>query len=124
MPEDALIAREQIAVFCLRRRGANGGDRSCPQGSKFSALSHHRSLRVEKFTTQGDDWDLQYAYDCSSFGMQGNFMVAIKGGDGSMTGMMVNKLGRSEADTDHYHTGGTFFLEVNSECSWHIKVMG
>ena len=79
---------------------------------------------TEKFTTQGDDWDLSYTYDCSKFGYEGNFMVDVKGGDGSPTEMMVNQMGKKAGDTDHYHTGGTFYLEVNSECHWHITVKG
>jgi hypothetical protein len=79
---------------------------------------------TEKFTTQGDDWDLSYSYDCSSFGSQGNFIISVKGGDGSLTEMGVNQLGTQGNDTDHFHTGGTFYLEINSECSWHIIATG
>ena len=34
----------------------------------------------------------------------------------------VNQLGASGSDTEYYHTGGNYYLEVNSECDWHIKV--
>lgn len=80
---------------------------------------------TEKFTTAGSDWDLQYAYNCSNFGSRGNFIVSVNGGDGGLSSNAgVNQLGASGNDVDHYHTGGTFYLEVNSECSWHIKVIG
>ena len=34
----------------------------------------------------------------------------------------VNQLGMSGTSTEHYHEAGEFYLEVNSECSWSIKV--
>lgn len=79
---------------------------------------------TEKFTTQ-DDWDLRYSYDCSAFGGQGNFQVYIYNGDGSLSfaNGAVNQLGASGSDVDHYHTGGTFYLVVNSECHWHVQVI-
>jgi hypothetical protein len=36
----------------------------------------------------------------------------------------VNELGASGSDTEYYHSGGTFYLEVNSECSWTVQVKG
>jgi hypothetical protein len=80
---------------------------------------------TEKFTTQ-DDWDLHYSYDCSAFGQQGNFQVYIYNGDGSLSfaNSGVNQLGASGSDVDHYHTGGTLYLVVNSECRWHVQVSG
>lgn len=80
---------------------------------------------TQKFTA-GGDWDLNWSYDCSGFGNQGNFQVFIYNGDGSMSysNSPVNQLGKSGADVEHYHTGGTFYFTVNSECSWHIQVKG
>jgi hypothetical protein len=80
---------------------------------------------TQKFTA-GGDWDLSWSYDCSNFGNQGNFQVFAYSGDGSpafnITG--VNQLGQSGSDVEHYHTGGTYYLTVNSECSWKITVNG
>ena len=88
-------------------------------------ISGSGSKTTESFTTAGA-WNLTYSYDCSSFGDRGNFQVFIYNGDGSMSfsNSGVNQLGASGSDTDYYHTGGTFYLEVNSECSWHIQVKG
>ncbi len=80
---------------------------------------------TEKFTTQGNDWDVSYDYDCSNFGMRGNFQFYIQAGNGSPMPLPgANELGMSGSDIDHYHRGGTFFLEVNSECDWHVVVKG
>ena len=80
---------------------------------------------TQKFTASGD-WDLDWSYDCSSFGNSGNFQVFIYTGSGSpsTSNSPVNELGASGSDTEHYHTGGTFYLEVNSECTWHVTAKG
>lgn len=79
-----------------------------------------------KFTA-GGDWDLNWTYDCSGFsGGQGNFIVTVynDGGSISYQNNGVNQLGKSDSGVEHYHNGGTFYLEVNSECSWTINVKG
>ena len=50
----------------------------------------------------------------------------IYNGDGTMSfsNAAVNQLGKSGADVEHYHSGGTFYLTVNSECSWKIEAKG
>ncbi|MEU1071890.1 MULTISPECIES: hypothetical protein [unclassified Streptomyces] len=73
-----------------------------------------------KFHVDGD-WDLKYSYDCSSFGMQGNFVV--QEGGGALGAIYLNELGKSGADTTHLHDGGTRFLEINSECKWKITAI-
>lgn len=89
------------------------------------AISGSGIKGTEKFTTQGNDWDLKYSYDCSGFGQQGNFAVEVKGGDNSFTGLPgPNELGMRGSDVDHFHQGGTFYLEINSECAWRIEVDG
>ena len=37
---------------------------------------------------------------------------------------MVNQLGKSGSDVEHYHNGGAYYLEMNSECKWHVTVKG
>jgi len=80
----------------------------------------HGIKNTVKFSVDGD-WDLQYTYNCSSFGMQGNFAVTGMGGD--FPDVMVNELGMKGTDVTHQHDGGTMYLQVNSECSWTIKVI-
>ena len=88
-------------------------------------LSGSGTKSTQKFTAAGD-WDLNWSYDCSNFGNQGNFQVFIYSGNGSMSysNSPVNQLGASGADVEHYHNGGTFYFTVNSECSWKIQVKG
>jgi hypothetical protein len=79
---------------------------------------------TNKFTTSGD-WDLNWSYDCSNFGSSGNFSVVLYGQNSSdMKGIPVNELGAKGADVSHQHDAGTFYLEMNSECAWHVTVKG
>lgn len=88
-------------------------------------LSGSGTKTTQKFTAAGD-WDLAWSYDCSNFGYQGNFIVSVYNGDGTMsfTNSGINQLGKSGSDVDHYHQGGTFYLQVNSECKWKINIKG
>ncbi|HEU4966408.1 MAG TPA: G5 domain-containing protein [Candidatus Saccharimonadales bacterium] len=78
---------------------------------------------TQKFTTTGD-WTLNYTYDCSSFGFKGNFQVYIYNGDGSIGDVAANELGMSGSNIQYEHGAGTYYLEINSECSWHVTVKG
>ncbi len=80
---------------------------------------------TQSFTAAGD-WTLGYSYNCSNFGDQGNFQVYVYNSDGSMSfdNAGVNELGKSGSDTEYYHKGGSYYLEMNSECNWHVVVKG
>ena len=88
-------------------------------------LSGSGTKSTQKFTA-GGDWDLNWSYDCSSFGYKGNFQVFVYNSDGSISfsNSGVNQLGMSDSGVEHYHSGGTFYLEVNSECSWKLDAQG
>ncbi len=83
------------------------------------------SKQTQKFTAAGD-WDLEWSYDCSSFGQQGNFIVTVYNNDGSMSleNSAVSQLGKNSTDVQHYHKGGIFYLDISSECSWHVTAKG
>lgn len=88
-------------------------------------ISGSGSKSTQSFTTSSNSWELDYSYDCSNFGSQGNFQVYIQKDNGAFTDIPpVNELGSGGSDTEYYHEGGTFYLEVNSECSWHVTVKG
>ena len=88
-------------------------------------ISGSGTTTTQKFTA-ASDWDLNWSYDCSNFGNQGNFQVMIYNGDGSLSfqNALVNQLGKSDSGVEHYHNAGTFYLEVNSECKWTVGVKG
>jgi hypothetical protein len=69
-----------------------------------------------------DDWDLYWTYDCSNFENHGNFIVMYYDSSG-IPNEAVNELGSGGSDVTHLHNGGDIYLEVNSECDWHIKAV-
>lgn len=85
------------------------------------------SATTESFGVK-DEWALGWNYDCSKFGNSGNFIVQISQPPGKVGVNVlshdqgVNQLGASGASVEHYHYGGTIYLQVISECSWSIKV--
>ena len=97
-----------------------------PQPTTLLSSSGTGTKSTQTFTTPSNSWQLSYTYDCSDYGGQGNFQVYIMTADGSMSfeNTGVNELGASGSDTEYYHTGGSYYLEVNSECSWTVNVKG
>jgi hypothetical protein len=92
---------------------------------------------TEKFTAAAD-WDLAWSYDCTAgltrngaipSGYHCSFIVHIKQPDGhfSLENQGVSQLGVKDQSVEHYHTGGTFYLEVQVCCSdnsWSVRVTG
>jgi hypothetical protein len=69
------------------------------------------------------EWTLAWSYNCGSFGSRGNFIVSIYSSDGSTNpGDGPNQIGESGSSTESYHQGGEYYLEINSECAWHVTV--
>jgi len=68
-------------------------------------------------------WKLIYSFNCSAFGSSGNFQVFEDGGS-DFNGVSVNDLAMSKSSsTWGYDDAGTHYLQVNSECSWKMKVV-
>lgn len=73
--------------------------------------------------TVTDTWKLDYSFSCSNYGYAGNFQVYEDGGN-DFGGVSVNDLAMSKSSsTWAYSDGGTHYLEINSECSWTVKVI-
>jgi hypothetical protein len=70
------------------------------------------------------DWQIVWSYDCSGAGGNGNFQVYVYNSDGSLNDVAVNELGAKGSDTTNEHQGGTYYLQMNSECNWHVIVKG
>ena len=72
------------------------------------------------------DWS--YSYDCSEFANSqgGYFSVYIRMPDGSYSGanspIHPSPLGDVGSGAQDYHTGGTFYFDVVSDCIWSISV--
>jgi predicted nucleic acid-binding Zn ribbon protein len=88
-------------------------------------LSGSGSKSTQTFTTSSNEWTLQYAYNCSGAGGNGNFIAQVMSADGSMSGLIgPNEIGAKGTDIENYHQGGTYYLEINSECDWKVQVKG
>jgi hypothetical protein len=91
-------------------------------GKTVATFSGSGIENTPKFTVT-DTWKLSYSFDCSNFGSAGNFQVYEDGGN-DFSGVSVNDLAMSKTGSTYaYADGGTHYLEVNSECSWTVKVI-
>jgi hypothetical protein len=69
------------------------------------------------------NWVLKWSYNCSSFGMQGNFIVNEDNGN-DLNGATVNELNTAgHGETHVYSDAGRHYLSINSECDWSVKVV-
>lgn len=69
-----------------------------------------------------DEWAIAWSYDCSgSYGGNGNFQIYVKG---DAMDVAANALGVSGHDVSYEHSGGSVYLEMNSECAWHVRAIG
>jgi hypothetical protein len=82
-------------------------------------------IKTTQAFTVGPTWAMTWSYDCSAFGSRGNFIVNVMTTDGhGSRNAGTNQLGTGGSDVEHFHVGGTFYLEINSECGWHVTVQG
>jgi len=95
------------------------------QPQALLTLAGSGTKQTQTFTAAGD-WDLNWTYDCSQAGNNGNFIVTVYNADGSVSfeNTPVNQMGASGNDIQHYHKGGKFYLDINSECSWTVNAKG
>lgn len=83
------------------------------------------NTKTRAFTTQGPDWTLNWSFDCAVLGDSGIFNVKVMRQDGKESGNApVDKIDAADSGAEHYKQGGTFYLDVISECPWHIRVDG
>jgi hypothetical protein len=69
-------------------------------------------------------WIIGWAYNCTNYGYEGNFITNITG-YGSAAGTFTlgqNQLGMGGSGADDYYNTGTFSIQVISECTWGVVV--
>jgi hypothetical protein len=88
-------------------------------------ISGSGTKSTQTFAAHGN-WDMTWTYDCTSFGANGNFIVEVYNQDNTLNfdNQGVNQLGAKGASVEHYHAGGTFYLKIDSECNWTVKITG
>ena len=131
-----LIAAALALAGCKSSTSASGPAPAASGSASASAAAHH-AVTIARFHGSGiqstarfrvggsGDWRLKWSYNCASFGAQGNFQVDEDKRGADFSGASVNELGRRGHGTTHvYSDKGAHFLEVNSECSWKMRVVG
>lgn len=94
-------------------------------------LTGSGTKHTKKFTTSGDEWIMEWSYDCANIPKHdgadspGLFHVSPSGDNEiEVLGGSVNELSTRGAGVQNFHKGGEFFLAVNSGCNWKIVVKG
>lgn len=115
--------RAQSAAGVRPTTAAHSAAAPAPPAAKTVAtFSGNGTENTAQFTVTGT-WKLDYSFNCSDFGGQGNFQVFEDGGQ-DLNGVEVNALSTGQSgSTMAYGDGGTHYLEVNSECAWTVKVI-
>ncbi len=94
-----------------------------PQPQTVFTQSGSGIKTTKNFAVPTSDWDLNYTYDCSNFGSQGNFAVTLYQ-DGSLDNVVVNELGPGGSSSTAIHDGpGSYYMEINSECNWSVAAV-
>jgi hypothetical protein len=94
-----------------------------PANAKVLDVTGSGIKNTKDFTVASDEWTVAYAYDCTAFGFQGNFMVDAESPDGSgLPNLLANELGMKGQSSTVGRGAGTYYLSVNSECNWHVVV--
>jgi hypothetical protein len=71
------------------------------------------------------EWSFAYYFDCTGFGFKGNFAIFVYDGGSVMKDAPVNALGLKGSDIVYEHNlSGPYYLEIISECDWHVVVTG
>jgi len=79
----------------------------------------------DQFTVTAASWQLNWSYDCASFGPVGNFITTINGYGQALNtpDIGTDQLGSHGTGSNTYDDQGTFNVSIDSECSWSIAVI-
>lgn len=97
---------------------------AAPAGPVLS-FTGNGTKQSQNFTVTHDQWTIAYTYDCNAaLSGQGNFQIYLYQADGTPADAPVNELGVSGGSSTTEHGAGSYYLEVNSECTWTVTVTG
>jgi hypothetical protein len=114
-----------IAAISPSNSAATAKASTAPAGAKVLLDKTGSGIgKTAIFTTSGE-WEIDYTFDCSNFGQSGNFAITIYDGKGSLVDIAANQLAAKGSDTVPEHNlSGPYYLDMNSECDWHVIVKG
>ncbi len=111
-----------VVIVIVIGQGAAGTGPPAPQHLLLDQTGSGTNTTA-RFTA-GADWHIDWSYDCSSFAPKGTFAIYVFDNAGSAVDVAANQLGASGSATSNERRGGTFYLQVNSQCNWHVMVKG
>jgi hypothetical protein len=98
---------------------------TAPAGPKILLDKTGTGINKTAIFTTGSEWEIDWTYDCANFGLQGNFQIYVYDGSSTLKDLPVNALGLKGSDVAYEHNlSGPYYLEMNSECDWHVIVKG
>ena len=76
-------------------------------------------------------WEVRWAYDCppsvgqGGFGIVGSFDAIVRNANGDEAFPLkdISNQGSAGQGRVDYPQGGNFYLEIQSECNWEVKVV-
>jgi hypothetical protein len=78
--------------------------------------------KTPSFTTSGG-WEIDWSYDCTNLGQSGSFQISVyESASNARVDIAAIALGAKGSDVAFEDQGGTYYLQVTSECNWHVIV--
>lgn len=121
----AAVARPTVTVTAAAPAAAT----SSPPSGVLMTFSGSGIRNSASFVVNSSTVIAHYSYDCSAFGDPGNFIADMVSGSPSSLSYddqsIANALGSGGSQTTTLYPqnqGGSYHLEVNSECSWSITL--
>jgi hypothetical protein len=78
--------------------------------------------KTPSFTTSGS-WEIDWSYDCTNLGQRGLFQISVfESASNARVDIAAITLGAKGSDVAGEDQGGTYYLQVSTECNWHVIV--
>jgi hypothetical protein len=122
-------AAPKVTVTITATPAAEAAPHTAPASSVLITFSGSGIRNSAPFVVNSSSVTARYSYDCSSAGGEGNFIADLVSGSPSSASYddesIANELGSGGSQTTTVYpqdVGNSYYLEVNSECSWSITL--
>jgi hypothetical protein len=91
------------------------------KGGYRKVFTGHGTKHTSTFKPPHNTWEISYSFSCSDYT---NFAVWVYRSNGDMVDLAANDLGTSGRNNFYVHSGGRFYLEVDTDsyCKWSLTV--
>lgn len=100
----------------------SGGSLLPIHGTTMIMRDHGTGIHSSRLFRVPSEWQLRWSFNCRSSGGSGNFIVHVTKRSGDVQQYAVNELTTVDSGTEYMHQGGTFYLDITSECNWNVSV--